>query len=156
MNSQTHSHRLSMDSIGFFEELDLQEMVDDLTATTPIKSHSSPQPPLKLRRVPSTVEPTHEIDQNMIESEIVMNIGILSEATRKEKKVATATIINSLEELYKYFMNYTNSYRVLVENNGLYPLLTIIRMNVQNEMICLLSLKVDSLVMLSYRLYILL
>lgn len=145
-----------MDSIGFFEELDLQEMVDDLTATTPIKSHSSPQPPLKLRRVPSTVEPTHEIDQNMIESEIVMNIGILSEATRKEKKVATATIINSLEELYKYFMNYTNSYRVLVENNGLYPLLTIIRMNVQNETICLLSLKVSALVMLSYRLYILL
>ena len=145
-----------MDSIGFFEELDLQEMVDDLTATTPIKSHSSPQPPLKLRRVPSTVEPTHEIDQNMIESEIVMNIGILSEATRKEKKVATATIINSLEELYKYFMNYTNSYRVLVENNGLYPLLTIIRMNVQNETICLLSLKVGALVMLSYRLYILL
>ena len=145
-----------MDSIGFFEELDLQEMVDDLTATTPIKSHSSPQPPLKLRRVPSTVEPTHEIDQNMIESEIVMNIGILSEATRKEKKVATATIISSLEELYKYFLNYTNSYRVLVENNGLYPLLTIIRMNVQNEMICLLSLKVGALVMLSYRLYILL
>lgn len=145
-----------MDSIGFFEELDLQEMVDDLTATTPIKSHSSPQPPLKLRRVPSTVEPTHEIDQNMIESEIVMNIGILSEATRKEKKVATATIISSLEELYKYFMNYTNSYRVLVENNGLYPLLTIIRMNVQNETICLLSLKVGALVMLSYRLYILL
>ena len=145
-----------MDSIGFFEELDLQEMVDDLTATTPIKSHSSPQPPLKLRRVPSTVEPTHEIDQNMIESEIVMNIGILSEATRKEKKVATATIISSLEELYKYFMNYTNSYRVLVENNGLYPLLTIIRMNVQNETICLLSLKVSALVMLSYRLYILL
>ena len=145
-----------MDSIGFFEELDLQEMVDDLTATTPIKSHSSPQPPLKLRRVPSTVEPTHEIDQNMIESEIVMNIGILSEATRKEKKVATATIISSLEELYKYFLNYTNSYRVLVENNGLYPLLTIIRMNVQNEMICLPSLKVGALVMLSYRLYILL
>ena len=85
-----------------------------------------------------------------------MNIGILSEATRKEKKVATATIINSLEELYKYFMNYTNSYRVLVENNGLYPLLTIIRMNVQNETICLLSLKVGALVMLSYRLYILL
>ena len=43
-----------------------------------------------------------------------------------------------------------------IENNGLYPLLTIIRMNVQNETICLLSLKVSALVMLSYRLYILL
>ena len=145
-----------MDSIGFFEELDLQEMVDDLTAPTPIKSHSSPQPPLKLRRVPSTVEPTHDIDQNMIESEIVMNIGILSEATKKEKKVAATAIINSLEELYKYFLKYENSYRVLVENNGLYPLLTIIRMNVQNETICLLSLKVGVIVMLRYRSFILL
>lgn len=134
------SSSLSKESEGILDGLDFSDMEEDFSAT--VKALEKTQ--TMAGRSPRRFGGGEERIENVIESKIVMSMGIVDEITKKEEKIraeSVKSVESVLETLLECCKNPKNSI-VIVKENGLFPLLTLIRMNLQNEKICLLGMKV--------------
>ena len=82
-----------------------------------------------------------ELAANVVESKIMLNLGIVEALTKQESDRSAESAAHALEELLRCCAQPASA-KVLVKESGLYPLLTLIRMNLQNEKVCLLGMKV--------------
>lgn len=112
---------------------------------TPLNSNFSPSIAPLNSNPSSSVAPARreegELAANVVESKIMLNLGIVEALTKQESDRSAESAAHALEELLRCCAQPASA-KVLVKESGLYPLLTLIRMNLQNEKVCLLGMKV--------------
>ena len=102
-------------------------------------SISSPLP----RGTDSSVSAPIQNDQNIHESEIIMNIQIITEATHNDGRITDTVLMGTIRHLYQAVTGSDKSYVNVITNNGLYPLVGVILIHIDNHNLCLLTLKVS-------------
>ena len=148
------SSSLSKESEGILDGLDFGDMEEDFSATATMKAMGLSPPSMTLQLRGSKVKSASrtasrtswrregaDTMENVSESRIVMSLAIVEELTKREKERNAETAVGVLEELLDCCTKPENA-KVIVKENGLYPLLTLIRQNLQNEKVCLLGMKV--------------
>ena len=112
---------------------------------TPLNSNFSPSMTPLNSNPSSSMTPARreegELAANVVESKIMLNLGIVEALTKQESDRSAESAAHALEELLRCCAQPASA-KVLVKESGLYPLLTLIRMNLQNEKVCLLGMKV--------------
>ena len=131
-----------------FENIDLDRMADEISGSTATQVSTRIPKSVSLhsahsRGSDSIVSVTSQNDPNLHESEIIMNIQIVSEATHRDGRITDAALFGALQQLLYAVADSENGYVSVVANNGLYPLVGVIRMNINNNSLCLLTLKVS-------------
>ena len=71
-----------------------------------------------------------------------MNIQIITEATHNDGRITDSVLQGTLQHLYQAVTGSEKSYMSIITNNGLYPLVGVILMHIDNHNLCLLTLKV--------------
>ena len=114
-------------------------------SVAPLNSNFSPSVAPLNSNPSSSVAPARreegELAANVVESKIMLNLGIVEALTKQESDRSAESAAHALEELLRCCAQPASA-KVLVKESGLYPLLTLIRMNLQNEKVCLLGMKV--------------
>lgn len=144
MRGMPRSSSLSKESEGILDEMDFGDMEEDFSSTTKAMGLTPPAMTMQLRRSKSRTSTRREgadAIENVSESKIVMSMAIVEELTKQEKDKNAENAVGVLEELLACCAKPENA-KVIVKENGLYPLLTLIRQNLQNEKVCLLGMKV--------------
>lgn len=144
MRGVPRSSSLSKESEGILDGLDLGDIEEDFSSTTKAMGLTPPSMTMQLRRSKSRTSSRREgleAIENVSVSKIVMSLAIVEELTKQEKDKNAENAVGVLEELLVCCAKKENA-KVIVKENGLYPLLTLIRQNLQNEKVCLLGMRV--------------
>ena len=155
--SPFHSRSSSASSSSLMkemEELDIDKMIDE--AGIGLSNPSLPQPsappttrpantrvsapPLQKRS--SVCNDERVNDEFQVESEIIMNIQIISEASLDENKQSEPVVLGALKAILEAISSHSFTRAFLINNNGLYPLVSTCIKYKTNYSICVYCLQV--------------
>ena len=131
-----------------FENIDLDMMADEISRSVSAEAPSETSKSISIssplpRGTDSSVSAPIQNDQNIHESEIIMNIQIITEATHNDGRITDTVLMGTIQHLYQAVTGSDKSYVNVITNNGLYPLVGVILIHIDNHNLCLLTLKVS-------------